>query len=83
MAVRLRSVAQPTSRALCWRCRSSLTADEGERRRATLSQPDTPLDFGDTKEAFRSKSFSELFRQYVVFKAFTFKFLVDNNKTVS
>ena len=40
------------------------------------------LDFGNTKEAYRSKTFSELLRNYVVFKIFSFKILVDNNKTV-
>ena len=40
-------------------------------------------DFGDSREAYRSKSFSELLRHYIVFKVFTFKPLVDNNKTVS
>ena len=39
--------------------------------------------FGDTKEAYRSKSFLELLRHYVVFKSFTFNYLVDNNKAVS
>ena len=39
--------------------------------------------FGDTKEAYRSKSFLELLRHYVVFKSFTFNYVVDNNKAVS
>jgi hypothetical protein len=43
----------------------------------------TTLNFEDTREAYRSMSFSELFRHYVVFKAFTYKSLVDNNKSVS
>lgn len=47
------------------------------------SDGESHLDFGNTKEAYRSKSFSELLRHYVVFKAFTFKSLVDNNKAVS
>lgn len=50
----------------------------------TRAAPDHPVpSFGDTKEAYRSKTFSELLRHYAVFKTFTFKYLVDNNKSVS
>lgn len=41
------------------------------------------LDFSNTKEAYRSKSFYELLRHYFVFKALSYQRLVDNNKTVS
>lgn len=40
------------------------------------------MDFGNTKEAYRSKKFSELLRHYLVLQVFSFKYLVDNNKTV-
>lgn len=59
---------------------SCSTAGEGDNPRGT--KPGA-LDFGDTREAYRSRSFSELFRHYVVFKAFTFEYLVDHNKGVS
>lgn len=60
---------------------SSTASDSkpGSRAEPSLVVPD----FGDTREAYRSKSFSELLRHYVVFKAFTFKSLVHNNKSVS
>ena len=40
-------------------------------------------DFNDTKKAFRSKSTKELLRSYFVFKAFSFKRIVDNSDKVS
>lgn len=50
----------------------------------TKAAPDHVVpEFGNTREAYRSKSFFELLRQYVVFKAFTYQYLVDNNKSVS
>jgi len=41
------------------------------------------LDFGNTQEAYRSKTFVELLRHYAVFKIFSYQLLVDNNKLVS
>ncbi len=50
------------------------TARDGQKR---------PLDFNDTREAYRSKSHFELLRHYAVFKLFSYQTLVDNNKLVS
>lgn len=40
------------------------------------------LDFTNTKEAFKTKSTSDLLRQFVVYKAFTFDLLVNNSDKV-
>ena len=57
------------------------SAGSAGKERAKSEQ--ATLDFEDTRAAYRSMSFSELFRHYVVFKTFTYKSLVDNNKAVS
>lgn len=71
----VRTTALPLRSAVCGRHSSSAAGKKDGR-------PCTPK-FGDTREAYRSKSFSELLRHYVVFKAFSFRYLVDNNKRVS
>ena len=50
---------------------------DGERKGASPK-----LDFSNTKEAFRSKRFSELLRHYLVYRSFSFNRLVDNSQMV-
>ena len=75
--------ALPRSDAQCRRHSSTgMGEGRGETPGSDAAGSPTP-NFEDIREAYRSKSFSELLRQYVVFKAFTFKILVDKNKAVS
>lgn len=97
MALRRGGCLGPSAR-LCraefWRRGSSVNGLGASRVWPSISEHQTRAvpgpeatgsvpDFGDTREAYRSKSLSEMLRHYVVFKAFTFKPLVDNNKLVS
>ena len=47
------------------------------------SQDREQLDFGNTREAYKSKTFLELLRHYAVFKLFSYQVLVENNEQVS
>ena len=49
----------------------------------TEAEKERQLDFSNTREAYRSKTFLELLRHYAVFKVFSYQLLVDNNKLVS
>ena len=63
--------------------RSSIQLNSEERRHDSLDVGNKNLDFGNTKEAYKSKTFYELLRHYVVFKALSYQRLVDRNKEVS
>ena len=41
------------------------------------------LDFSNTREAYRSKTFGELFRHYLVYKVFSYTSVVENSQRVS
>lgn len=80
MALRATYIRLPLYGAACLRHSSTaggVKTETGPRAR------DMAPDFEDTREAYRSKSFSELLRHYAVFKLFTITPLVNNNKQVS
>ena len=55
----------------CWSSSSSSSSEPARLRRVSV-------DFSNTKDAFRSKTFSDMLRHYVVYKAFSYDSLVDN-----
>ena len=40
------------------------------------------LDFSNTREAYRSKTFGELLRHYLVYKVFAYKLVVESSQRV-
>lgn len=56
----------------------------GFLRRAVSTLPRRGrIDFTNTKEAFKTKSFSDLLRQFLVYNVFTIDALVNNSDKVS
>lgn len=58
-------------------------AMKGVRRLLSNVSRNSSLDFSNTKEAYRSKSFAQLLRHYLVYKVFAYTSVVENSQRVS
>ena len=59
-----------------------LSSTQGGAEEESRRDDHRPLDFSDTKEAFKSVSTRELWQHYLVFKIFSYEWLVDRSQEV-